>query len=170
MDDFILNIRDFIFKNKTDIRDVYRIGKQIGDKGNYGYIRFCIHRKTGNLRAVKAIDKSSLKWLDNTAEEGNNEIQLLSELDHPGIMRVFEWFEDDKRFYLITDLYQGGELFKWIKRHIPPESANPGRVDEEDARLIMRQLLGILQYLHSMGIVHRDIKPENLIFIEEGNI
>ena len=46
-------------------------------------------------------------------------------------MRVFEWFEDAKRFYLITDLYQGGELFKWIKTQI---ADSPGRVEEDDAR------------------------------------
>lgn len=116
MNNFQVSVRDFIFKNENDIRSVYRIGKKVGERGSYGYIRFCIHRKTGNLRALKIIDKSNLDLLDNLMSEGNSEIQILSELDHPGIMRVFEWFEDPKRFYLITDLYQGGELYKWIKR------------------------------------------------------
>ena len=171
MHQFQVSVSDFISRNENDIHSVYRIGKQVGDKGAYGYIRYCIHRKTGNLRALKIIGRQNLQHLDNYMHEFNSEISILSKLDHPGIMRVFEWFADTKRFYLITDLYQGGELHKWITRRIRPDNSDsPGRVDEDDAREIIKQLLGILRYLHSMGVVHRDIKPENLIFIEEGNI
>ena len=87
-------------------------------------------------------------------------------------MRIYEYFVDDNKFYIISDLYQGGELFDYIKDHIVSyhnESVR-GRVPEEISRKIIRQILRILVYLHSKGIVHRDIKPENLIFIEKDNV
>lgn len=61
MNDFTVNVKDFITKNEKSIREVYRIGKRIGGEGSYGYIRFCIHRSTGSLRAVKIIDRKSLE-------------------------------------------------------------------------------------------------------------
>ena len=57
MNEFMVNVRDFMFENKEDIRKIYRIGKTVGGEGAYGALRFCIHRKLGCLRAVKMIDK-----------------------------------------------------------------------------------------------------------------
>ena len=57
MANFNVKVADFIFKNEANIKSIYRIGKQVGEKGSYGYVRFCIHRKTGALRAVKIIEK-----------------------------------------------------------------------------------------------------------------
>ena len=64
MNNFTVNASYFIFKNDNDIRDEYRIGKQVGERGSYGYIRFCIHRKMGCLRAVKIIDKTDQELLE----------------------------------------------------------------------------------------------------------
>ena len=69
MNEFVINVRDFIFENKNNIRSIYRIGKRVGGEGSYGFIRFCIHKKTGCLRAVKVIDKSCLDLLDQAAEK-----------------------------------------------------------------------------------------------------
>ena len=129
MNEFKVKVSNFVTKNEADIRQVYRIGKRVGEQGSYGYIRFCIHRKTGCLRAVKVIDKSKLDPFDqnkNQTERANTEIEILSQLDHPNIMRIFEWFEDPNRYYIISDLYQGGELYSYIKRHIKKEEDGVG--------------------------------------------
>ena len=86
-------------------------------------------------------------------------------------MRMFEYFEDSNRFYIISDLYQGGELYDFIKDNIDPKDpVQKSKITEDQARKIVKQILRILVYLHSKKIVHRDIKPENLIFLEKGNI
>ena len=126
MNNFVVSVRDFIFKNDQDIRSVYRIGKKVGDKkeGSYGFIRFCIHKQTGCLRAVKVIDKKNLEEGKDdftSYHMANQEIEILSQVDHPGIMRMFEYFEDSNRFYIISDLYQGGELYDFIKDNIDPK-------------------------------------------------
>ena len=112
MNNFRVNVGDFIFCNEKGLKEMYRIGKSIGGEGSYGQLRFCIHKRTGCLRAVKMIDKNNLDMnLGNQTEkeiQNTNtcsEIEILCEVDHPGIMRIFEWFSDKNRFYIISDLY-----------------------------------------------------------------
>lgn len=84
-----------------------------------------------------------------------NEINILRDLDHPNIVKMYEFFQDEKRYYIITEICKGGELFD--------EIIDKGHFSECDAALIMRQLLSCINYCHSRNIVHRDIKPENIL-------
>jgi calcium-dependent protein kinase len=59
-----------------------------------------------------------------------NEVNNLRDLDHPNILKLYETFEDEKRYYVITDICKGGELFDEIKER--------GAFDEEDAALLIR--------------------------------
>jgi calcium-dependent protein kinase len=59
-----------------------------------------------------------------------NEISILREIDHPNIVKIYEYFEDSHRFYIITDHVQGGELFT--------EIINRGRFNESDASIILK--------------------------------
>ena len=43
-----------------------------------------------------------------------NEINILKDLDHPNILKMYEFFEDEKRYYIVTDISRGGELFDRI--------------------------------------------------------
>lgn len=84
-----------------------------------------------------------------------NEIQILKDLDHPNILKMYEVFEDEKQYYIITDICQGGELFDEIVAR--------GKFSEIDASVIMRQVLGCINYCHKNKIVHRDLKPEHIM-------
>jgi len=68
---------------------------------------------------------------------------------------MFEYFEDEKRFYIIQSLSQGGELFEEMQKR--------GKFNERDAAVILKQILSCLNYCHEMGVAHRDIKPENIL-------
>jgi calcium-dependent protein kinase len=83
------------------------------------------------------------------------EIEVLSKLDHPNIIKVFEYYVDNKYYYVVTELASGGELYEQITKI--------QYYNEKDAATIMQQLLSCVYYLHSKGIVHRDLKPENLM-------
>lgn len=175
MNKFQVSVSDFIVKNDEPIKSVYRIGRRIGQEGSYGYVRFCIHRNTGCLRAVKVIEKSSLSNIECDDKNIINEIEILKFLDHPAVMRIYEYFEDTQRFYIISDMYQGGELYSYIEEKIKEraeaqEERTSSVVPENVAKKIMRQIIGILVYLRQKNIVHRDIKPENLMFVERGNV
>lgn len=81
----------------------------------------------------------------------------MMKLDHPNILRLIDYFEDPKYVYLVLELCTGGELFDRIIQN--------KFYNEEDARMIFRQIMSALQYCHSNGVVHRDLKPENFIMI-----
>ena len=152
-------MQDFIRKSsKHDIKEDYIIGNIIGE-GAYGNVRLCVHRQTGTARAVKVIFKKYLEDIEGTELEIVNEISVLRTTDHPGIMRIFEYFTDDKHFFVISELYRGGELYQNI--------LESKQIDEKTAKIIMKELLIIVKYLHSKNIVHRDIKPENIMFEEK---
>lgn len=79
----------------------------------------------------------------------------MKKLDHPNILRLFEIFNDDKRYYLVTELCTGGDLYDEIK--------NRKTFDEKDAAIIIKQILEAVSYCHANYIMHRDIKPENVL-------
>ena len=89
------------------------------------------------------------------------EISILKKLDHPNILKLYEVFEDDKRYYLVTELCKGGELFD--------EIINKVQFSEKEAATIVQQILQAVAYCHSLGIVHRDLKPENVLIDKELN-
>ena len=80
-------------------------------------------------------------------------------MDHPNIIRLYEVFESDNSYQVVMEYCNGGSIIEFIKRR---------RVfDENVIRIILRQLIGCLNYLHSLKIVHRDIKLENIVFIDK---
>ena len=70
-------------------------------------------------------------------------------------MQIFEFYEDKKNFYIITELCEGGELFDKI--------GEKGSFTKNEAAWIMKQLLSAVNYIPSNNIVHRDLKPENIL-------
>ena len=84
-----------------------------------------------------------------------NEINNLKDLDHPNILKMYEFFEDEKRYYIVTDICKGGELFDEIVAR--------GKFSERDAAMLLKQILGCINYCHQNNIVHRDLKPENVL-------
>ena len=84
-----------------------------------------------------------------------NEAKILSRLDHPNIIKLFELFQDAKYYYMITEQCSGGELFDRIQEI--------SSFTEEMAASYMRQLLSAVSYCHKSRIMHRDLKPENIL-------
>mmetsp|Transcript_28352 Transcript_28352/g.60865 ORF Transcript_28352/g.60865 Transcript_28352/m.60865 type:complete len:403 (-) Transcript_28352:119-1327(-) len=144
---------------EPDVFDDYIIFPKIIGTGNYGSVRECIHRITRQTFACKSIDKSKIARLDHL----QNEVQLLSEMNHRCIMRMVGCYEDEEYVHIITEKYDGGELFDKII-----DCANDnGCLSEEKAAGIIKSLLEAVAYLHENDIVHRDIKPENILFESE---
>lgn len=89
-----------------------------------------------------------------------NEVEILKSIDHPHVVKVFEFFEDEQRIYIVMEFLDGGELFDKIQEN--------DYFTESNAKQIMKDLLETINYLHNQNIVHRDLKPENILFNKEG--
>lgn len=134
-------------------KDKYTFGRTLG-AGLFGIVRYARDNTTNEEVAVKIILKKALKGKEQVVID---ELRLLQELSHPHIVGFRDWFESKDKFYLVTQLATGGELFDRIVQQ--------GRFTEHDASLVVVQMLEALQYLHKQNIVHRDLKPENILYL-----
>lgn len=130
----------------------YKFGKTLG-AGTYGIVKEAIHDEYGRV-AIKIIDKQSVRGNEDMVYE---EMEILKRLNHPHIVSFKEWFESSSKFYIVTQLATGGELFDRICQY--------GKFSEKDAVVIITEILDALSYIHDNQIVHRDLKPENLLYL-----
>ena len=139
-----LDINDFIFK------------EDIGE-GNFGKVKFCIFKKTGEEFAIKIINKKKIK--DKMKNSFFKENEIATKFNHINVIYVFRIFEDKENFYLVMEYCQKGELFDYIVQH--------QRLSEREAAIFFYQLINGVEYIHSKGIAHRDLKPENLLLTND---
>ncbi len=90
------------------------------------------------------------------------EARSVAGLNHPNILRVFDWGEDADEPYLVLEYLHGGSLRDILDRQFLLTHAQAARLGAEAAQG--------LAYAHARGLVHRDIKPANLLFDEEGRV
>lgn len=140
----------------ANVAEDYHIYPSVIGKGHYGVVRDCVHRATMQSFAVKSIEKSKIGRLDHLQRE----IFLLANIDHQGIMKMVDCYEDAEYVHIISEKYTGGELFDKIIE----DSNSYGCFTEQKAATVIKSLLESVAYLHDHGIVHRDIKPENILF------
>jgi len=92
-------------------KDNYLIGLSMGS-GINGEVRKCKQSKTNAVRAVKILKKDKIGTSDGFAiQRFIHEIEMLKFLDHPNIIKLYEFYEDEKRFFLVSELCTGGELY-----------------------------------------------------------
>ena len=154
-----ISSEDFIH-NKSPLRLVetyYKIRKILG-KGAFGIVYKAFELCSGRIVAIKQIpiNSSNRKYVIK-------EIELLKNLEHPNIVKYYNYLKEENHIYIIMEYLEGCTLKQYIKE-------NSENITEDIARGIIKQLLNALSYLHYMcDICHRDIKPENIIFTEKGN-
>ena len=150
-----IRIRNLVTLIDSKPEDNYKIISKLG-KGSFGSVYKVKHKITGEIRAMKIIKNTTIDGSDgNKNKKFLKEIQVLKDLDHPNILKIFEYYIDNKNHYIITELLTGGELYEAILKF--------QKFNEKKAAYIMKQILSAVNYLHSKGIVHRDIKPENIL-------
>lgn len=144
-----------------DVNEFYELsgGIELGH-GISGSVRTVTHRQTKMLFACKTLDKQTLS--DSKLQELRNEIGFMATLDHPNILRLYEYFETKDTIFLIMHLCQGGELLDRL--HAQKNS----RYTEKMACKYVKQMLDAVRYCHDNNIVHRDLKLENFLLDTEG--
>ena len=91
---------NFVLENKGKLKEFYKIGKLIGS-GAFGDVRIWLHKESNSQRAVKILYKANMTEEDEKMLL--NEIDILKDLDHPNIVKMYEFFQDEKRYYIITE-------------------------------------------------------------------
>jgi len=138
----------------------FEIGRPLG-KGKFGNVYLAREKTSKFLLALKVLFKSQLMKA-NVDHQLRREIEIQSHLRHPNILRMYGYFYDDLRVYLILEYAPSGELFKELQK--------VKRFDEKRTAKYIYQLANALQYCHSKKVIHRDIKPENILLGANGDI
>ena len=154
--DFKVSKGTFVQYKKGMIEKDYTIKEVVGS-GAFATVRKVVTKNGGQLRALKIIKKHK----GQVEARLHLEVEILKRLVHPNIMQIFEFYEDKKNFYIITEFCEGGELFDKI--------IELNAFSEVVAAKVMYQLLSAISYIHSNNIVHRDLKPENILLDVKGD-
>ena len=160
IDEFSQNKDKISFKNevlisqvKTDPFEDYTEIKELGS-GSFATVKLVRNNSTKMIRAMKIIQKKK-----NSNGESDldilNEINILKQIDHPNVVKIFEFYNSKDAYYLITEYCEGGELFNIISQK--------KKLTEIQCAYIMYQVLSAIKYCHKMKIMHRDLKPENIL-------
>ena len=100
------------------------------------------------------MNKNKLK---DHLEAIQEEVNILTKLDHPNIVKYYETYIDEKYIYLVMEYIGGGELFEKIAQQKNQVFSEPMAAE------YMKKLFSALNHMHAQGVVHRDIKPENIM-------
>jgi len=129
-----------------------QLDRELGH-GAFSTVRLAINRQNKDKFAVKVVHKNKLKKADVDAL--HVEVGIISKLQHPHIVRYFDFTQDRSHYYIVLEVVAGGELFDRIVQRV--------YYSEKEARDLVWVLLDVLHHIHSKRIAHRDIKPENLL-------
>eukprot|EP00357_Protocruzia_adherens_P037149 CAMPEP_0115013246 /NCGR_PEP_ID=MMETSP0216-20121206/25280_1 /TAXON_ID=223996 /ORGANISM="Protocruzia adherens, Strain Boccale" /LENGTH=489 /DNA_ID=CAMNT_0002382581 /DNA_START=173 /DNA_END=1642 /DNA_ORIENTATION=+ len=161
-----ISLADMIFEKKQDPLTHYQTITELA-KGAHAQVYRVKDKRTGTELAMKKMKKSKCRCIKVHCrhpvdlEKKRKEVNNLKILDHPNIIRVFDYFQDDRFYYIVMEYCQGGEVLEQLFKK--------KQFSENIVCDIMRQLLSAVAYCHDRNIVHRDLKPNNMIFESEAD-
>ncbi len=146
----------------TDLQDVaqllpdYELGSELG-RGAFGIVWSARHRQLDREVAVKQLAGPGAADPEHVSRF-RREARILASLDHPHVVRVFDYRESEEQRLLVMELLTGGTLADRRANGLSLETA---------VAAVMAAACG-LHHVHEQGILHRDVKPENLMFDGRG--
>jgi len=138
----------------------FDIGKPLG-RGKFGCVYLAREKRTKYICALKVLFKSQLSKA-GVEHQLRREIEIQSHLRHPNILRLYGYFYDSNRVYLILEYAAKGELYKVLQKE--------EKFSEEQTSKYINMLAKALAYCHTKHVIHRDIKPENLLLGQHGDL
>jgi len=140
--------------------DDFEVGRKVG-QGKFGFVYLSRDKQTKFIVAIKVLFKRQIEEF-KTQNQLRREIEIQAHLRHPNILRLYGYFYDDSRVYLVTEFAKQGELYKILQE--------AGRFDERTTARYLASIASALEYLHSKGVIHRDLKPENILVDGNGEL
>ena len=149
---------EYYEKSKISIFNKYCVSNKIIGKGAFGILKKATRISDDKEVIIKYIKKSKIK--KNQLINGlPNEYVILKNLNHPNIIKIYDYDEDDYFYYIIMPYYKNGSLDLIGKI-----------LTENVAGWVFSQLFDIIKYLHQNGVVHLDIKPDNILISNINNM
>ena len=149
-------IKDYFINHScyppTDI-SFYKFGRVIG-RGAFGKVNIGLNILTGRIVAIKSFNKNNLSN-EKAKKKILYETNIMRGLYHPAVTKILETFETEKYMLIIMEYISGGNLQNFVKKR--------RKLCEKTAKILFRQLIQGIKYIHSRGVVHRDIKLENIL-------
>ncbi|XP_016400144.1 serine/threonine-protein kinase D1-like isoform X2 [Sinocyclocheilus rhinocerous] len=150
-----ISVSNCQIQENVDISTVYQIfPDEVLGSGQFGIVYGGKHRKTGRDVAIKIIDK--LRFPTKQESQLRNEVAILQNLHHPGIVNLECMFETPERVFVVMEKLHGDMLEMIL-------SSEKGRLPERITKFLVMQILIALRHLHFKNIVHCDLKPENVL-------
>lgn len=140
----------------------FDIGRPLG-RGKFGNVYLAREKDTKFVVALKVMFKKQIHS-NNVEHQVRREIEIQSHLRHANILRLYGYFHDASRIYLILEYAPKGALYKEL------QSQPNKRFDEQRTAHYIYSLADALKYLHERDVIHRDIKPENLLLGHNGEL
>uniref|UniRef100_A0A667YBR3 Serine/threonine-protein kinase n=1 Tax=Myripristis murdjan TaxID=586833 RepID=A0A667YBR3_9TELE len=142
---------------RSDLSGLYHLGRTLG-RGHFAVVKLARHVTTGQLVAIKMIDKTKLDIM--ATSHLLQEVRCMKLVQHPNVVRLYEVIDTPTTLYLVMELAEGGDLYDYILRH-------EGGVAEHTAKRHFAQIVRAVAYCHQLHVVHRDLKPENVVFFPQ---
>uniref|UniRef100_A0A8C7FVG9 Serine/threonine-protein kinase n=1 Tax=Oncorhynchus kisutch TaxID=8019 RepID=A0A8C7FVG9_ONCKI len=150
-----ISVSNCQIQENVDISSVYQIfPDEVLGSGQFGIVYGGKHRKTGRDVAIKIIDK--LRFPTKQESQLRNEVAILQNLHHPGVVNLECMFETPERVFVVMEKLHGDMLEMIL-------SSEKGRLPERITKFFVSQILQALHHLHFKNIVHCDLKPENVL-------
>jgi len=134
------------------MKNCYSVEEVIGS-GAFSTVHRVNHRASRLYYAMKCVIRAKLTQEDDDALQ--DEVAILKQFDHVHIIKLYDFFVEPEKYYLVLEEMSGGELFDRIVKK--------SFYTEGDARDLCRFLLEAMKYCHDHNVAHRDLKPENLL-------
>ncbi|CAG8733397.1 2465_t:CDS:1, partial [Funneliformis mosseae] len=133
--------------------DDFEMGDSLGE-GRFGRVYMAREKTSMKVVAIKVIFKKEIRE-NNMVEQLRREVEIQSHLRHPNILRLYGYFHDKDRVFLVLEFAENGELYKRLQ--------NYGPFTERQTACYISQIAVALSYLQKKKVIHRDMKPENLL-------
>ena len=138
-----------------DIRKEYKFKSCLGG-GHFGTVRKAYKKTDKEILTYYAIKSIPMKNLTSNIDDFVKEVDIISTLDHPNIIKFYETYHDRCFFHIVMELCRGKEILH--------QMTNNGCMEEKKVVYIIVKVLLAIAHCHNRGITHRDLKPENILF------
>lgn len=140
--------------------DFYKIGRMLG-KGAFGKVNLGMHKLARKLVAIKSINKQFLND-ERSRRKVMQEVSIIKRTRHPNVVKLYETFESDKHILFSMEMCAGGDLLNYVRKR--------RKLKEPIAKILFKQIIEAIGYIHTRNIVHRDIKLDNILLDGKGNV